>query len=73
MRFGSGVGTLFACINLDDENAAIALKSDVGRIRIILEPGEGLRFPESGIVWNRSRLGNSDLAVMMLIGALSPQ
>ena len=69
MRFGNGaVGTLIACINLDDENTAVALKAESGRIRIILEPGEGLMFPESGVLWNRSKLGNSDLAVTMLIG-----
>jgi hypothetical protein len=69
MRFGNGaVGTLIACINLDDENAAIALKAESGRIRIILEPGEGLMLPESGVLWNRSKLGNSDLAVTLLIG-----
>ncbi len=69
MRFGNGaVGTLIACINLDDENAAVALKAESGRIRIILEPGEGLMFPDSGVLWNRSKLGNSDLAVTLLIG-----
>ena len=73
MRFGSGVGTLFACINLDDENAAIALKAELGRIRIILEPGEGLLMPSAGVLFNRSTLGNSDLAVTLLIGELAPQ
>jgi hypothetical protein len=73
MRFGSGVGTLFACINLDDENAAIALKAEPGRIRIILEPGEGLLMPSAGVLFNRSTLGNSDLAVTLLIGELAPQ
>jgi hypothetical protein len=73
MRFGTGVGTLIACINLDDENAAIALKAESGRIRIILEPGEGLMLPESGVLWNRSTLGNSDLAVTLLIGSLSTE
>jgi hypothetical protein len=70
MRFANGVGTMVACINLDDENAAIALKAESGRIRIILEPGEGLMFPESGVLWNRSTLGNSELAVTLLIGSL---
>ena len=46
---------MVACINLDDENAAIAFKAESGRIRIILEPGEGLMFPERGVLWNRSR------------------
>ena len=73
MRFGSGVGTLLACINLDDENAAIALKAELGRIRIILEPGEGLLMPSAGVLFNRSTLGNSDLAVTLLIGELAPQ
>ena len=73
MRFGTGVGTLIACINLDDENAAIALKAESGRIRIILEPGEGLMFPERGVLWNRSSLANSDLAVTLLIGSLSTE
>jgi hypothetical protein len=73
MRFGVAVGTMIACINLDDENAAIAVKADSGRIRIILEPGEGLMFPERGVLWNRSKLGNSDLAVTLLIGSVSPQ
>ena len=72
MRFGGGVvGTMVACINLDDENAAVALKADSGRIRMILEPGEGLMFPERGVLWNRSQLGNSDLAVTLLIGLVS--
>ena len=31
MRFANGVGTLIACINLGDENAAIALKADSRR------------------------------------------
>ena len=73
MRFGSGVGTLIACINLDDENAAIALKAEPGRIRIILEPGEGLLMPSAGVLFNRSTLGNSDLALTLLIGELAPQ
>ena len=73
MRFGSGVGTLIACINLDDENAAIALKVELGRIRIILEPGEGLLMPSAGVLFNRSTLGSSDLAVMLLIGELASQ
>ena len=73
MRFGSGVGTLLACINLDDENGAIDLKAELGRIRIILEPGEGLLMPSAGVLFNRSTLGNSDLAVTLLIGELAPQ
>jgi hypothetical protein len=73
MRFGSGVGTLFACINLGDENAAIAMKAQPARIRVILEPGEGLMMPSAGVLWNRSTLGNSDLAVTLLIGELTPQ
>jgi len=73
MRFASGVGTLFACINLSDENAAIAIKAQPARIRVILEPGEGLMMPSAGVRWNRSTLGNSDLAVTLLIGELAPQ
>jgi hypothetical protein len=69
MRFGNGVvGMMIACINLDDESAAVALEAESGRIRIVLEPGEGLMFPERGVLWNRSKLGNSDLAVTLLIG-----
>jgi hypothetical protein len=41
------------------------------RIRIILEPGEGLMVPVSGVRWNQSTLGNSELAVTLLIGSLS--
>jgi len=73
MRFCCGVGKLFACINLDDENAAIALKAELGRIRIILEPGEGLLMPSAGVLFIRSTIGNSDLAVTLLIGELAPQ
>ncbi len=70
MRFSSGVGTLLACINLDDKNLAIALGPESARIRIILDPGEGLMMPAGGVLWNRSALGNSDLAVILLIGLL---
>ena len=73
MRFADGVGTMIACINLDDENAAIAVGTDAGKIRVILEPGEGLTFPASGVLWNRSVLGNSDLAVTLLIGSLATE
>jgi hypothetical protein len=38
---------------------------------VILEPGEGLTFPASGVLWNRSGIGNSDLAVTLLIGSLA--
>ncbi len=73
MRFGNrgAVGTLVLCINLDDENAAIAIKAQSGRVRVILEPGEGLMFPDSRVLWNRSRVGQSDLAVTLLIGSAS--
>jgi hypothetical protein len=71
MRFAEGVGTLIAAINLDDENAAIAVGTETGKIRVILEPGEGLTFPASGVLWNRSVLGDSDLAVTLLIGSLA--
>ena len=71
MRFANGVGRALACINLGDENAAIALKAERTRIRIILEPGEGLMLPVSGVRWNRSTLGRSELAVTLLIGSLS--
>ena len=70
MRFSSGVGTLLACINLDDKNLAIALGAESARIRVILEPGEGLMMPAGGVLWNRSALGNADLAVTLLIGLL---
>ena len=72
MRFANGVGTLLAYINLGEQNAAIALGAEAARIRIILEPGEGVMLPASGIFWNPSALGNSDLAVTLLIGSLSP-
>jgi hypothetical protein len=71
MRFAEGVGTLIAAINLDDENAAIAVGTESAKIRVILEPGEGLTFPASGVLWNRSVLGDSDLAVTLLIGSLA--
>lgn len=70
MRFSSGVGTLLACINLDDKDLAIAVGSESARIRIILEPGEGLIMPAGGVLWNRSALRNSDLSVTLLIGSL---
>jgi hypothetical protein len=73
MRFGNGVGTLLACVNLGDENAAIALEAESARIRVILEPGEGLMMPASGVLWNRSTLDSSELAVSLLIGELTPQ
>jgi hypothetical protein len=73
MRFAEGVGTLLAAINLDDENAAIAVGTETAKIRVILEPGEGLTFPASGVLWNRSVLGNSDLAVTLLIGSLATE
>jgi hypothetical protein len=38
---------------------------------VILEPGEGLTFPAAGVLWNRSVLGDSDLAVTLLIGSLA--
>jgi len=40
---------------------------------VILEPGEGLTFPASGLLWNRSVLGDSDLAVTLLIGSLATE
>jgi len=73
MRFAEGVGTLIAAINLDDENAAIAVGTETAKIRVILEPGEGLTFPASGLLWNRSVLGDSDLAVTLLIGSLATE
>ena len=73
MRFAEGVGTLIAAINLDDENAAIAVGTETGKIRVILEPGEGLTFPASGVLWNRSVLGDSALAVTLLIGSLATE
>jgi hypothetical protein len=73
MRFATGVGTLSACINLGGENAAIALKADSRRVRIILEPGEGLLMPADGVLFNRSVLGGSELAVTLLIGSLGTE
>lgn len=71
MRFSSGVGTLLASINLGDANAGIALGAESARIRVILEPGEGVMLPVGGTLWNRSALDNSDLAVTLLIGSLA--
>ena len=73
MRFAEGVGTLIAAVNLDDENAAIAVGIETAKTRVILEPGEGLAFPASGVLWNRSVLDNSDLAVTLLIGSLATE
>ncbi len=73
MRFAEGVGTLLAAVNLDDENAAIAVGTGAEKIRVILAPGEGLTFPASGVLWNRSILGDSDLAVTLLIGSLATE
>jgi hypothetical protein len=73
MRFAEGVGTLIAAVNLDDENAAIAVGTETAKIRVILEPAEGLTFPASGVLWNRSVLDNSDLAVTLLIGSLATE
>jgi hypothetical protein len=73
MRFAEGVGTLIAAVNLDDENAAIAVGAESAKVRVMLEPGEGLTFPASGVLWNRSVLGNSDLAVTLLIGSLATE
>ena len=73
-RFSAGVGTLLACINFGDENAAIVLGAAPVQIRIVLEPGEGAMLPAGGtILWGRSTLGISDLAVTLLIGELTPQ
>ncbi len=73
-RFSAGVGKLLACINLGDENAAIALGAAPAQIRVVLEPGEGVMLPMRGtILWGRSTLGSSDLAVTLLIGELSSQ
>ena len=73
MRFAEGLGTLMAAINLDDEKAAIAVGTETGKIRVILDPGEGLTFPASVVLWNRSVLGDSDLAVTLLIGSLATE
>jgi hypothetical protein len=32
-----------------------------------------LTFPASGVPWNRSVVGNSDLAVTLLIGSLATE
>jgi hypothetical protein len=71
MRFAEGVGKLIAAVNLDDENSAIAVGTETAKVRVILEPGEGLTFPAGGVLWNRSVLDNSDLAVTLLIGSLA--
>ena len=43
----------------------------LARIRVILEPGEGVMLPAGGILWNRSTLGTADVDVLLLIGLLS--
>jgi hypothetical protein len=73
MQFANGVGTLRALINLGEETAGIALGAEPAQIRVILEPGEGLMMPAGGVLWNRSTLGSSELAVTLLIGELTPQ
>jgi len=73
MRHSGGVGTVLACINVDQKNAAVALGTESGRIRVVLEPGEGLMLPSTGILWNRSALDGSGLAVTMLLAVLSPE
>jgi hypothetical protein len=73
MRLGGGVGTVLACINVDEENAAVALGTESGRIRVMLEPGEGLMLPSTGVLWNRSALDGSGLALTMLLAVLSPE
>ena len=72
-RFSNGVATLFAAINLADENSAIALGAEFARIRVVLEPGEGLMFPPRNIFWNHSALDDSNLAFTLLIGSLLPK
>lgn len=70
-RFSGGVGMTLACINLGDEELAIVLGAESGRIRVILEAGEGVMLPERGVLWNRMTIGSSDLAVTLIIGTLS--
>ena len=70
-RFSGGVGMTLACINLGDEELAIVLDAESGRIRVILEAGEGVMLPERGVLWNRMTIGSSDLAVTLTIGTLS--
>jgi hypothetical protein len=70
-RFSGGVGKLLACINLGDESLAIVLGAESARIRVILEPGEGVMLPASGVLWNLSTLGSVDPAITLLIGLLS--
>lgn len=87
-RFSAGAGTTLACINLGDANAAIVLGAEssdqageeanlcaakLARIRVILEPGEGVMLPPGGFLWNRSTLGTADLDILLLIGLLSPK
>ncbi len=72
-RFSGGVGTLLACINLGDENVSIVLGAESARIRVILEPGEGVMLPACGILWSLSRPGSSDPVVTLLIGSLSSE
>lgn len=69
--FSGGVGKLLACINLGDQSLAIALGAENARIRVMLEPGEGLMLPASGALWNLSTRDNTDPAITLLIGLLS--
>jgi hypothetical protein len=70
-KFSGGVGKLLACINLGDESLAIVLGAEAARIRVMLEPGEGVMLASSGVLWNRSTLNSAEPAITLLIGLLS--
>jgi len=70
-RFSKALGQLHACINLGDENSAIGLGVRPPAVRVILEPGEGLIFPAAAELWSCSTVGNSNLAVTLLIGSIA--
>jgi hypothetical protein len=69
-HFRGGVGMLIACINLGDDKLAIVLGAESAQIRVMLEPGEGVMLPASGILWNRSAPAEGELAITLLIGLL---
>jgi len=72
-RFANGLGTLLAVINLGDEELGMVLGDESVRIRIILEPGEGVMLPRVDILWDLSIVSRSNLTTVLLIGLLSPQ
>jgi hypothetical protein len=70
-QFNKARGRLHACINLGEENSAISLGAQPADVRVILEPGEGVMFPNADVLWSRSTVGSSDLSVTLLIGSIA--